>query len=71
MGMNINNRGLFNFQQNWKDKIKYDPQYEGQELTAEPLKPESNNMKPLRPRPQVNIQEILGNLDNPNIPKFE
>lgn len=69
MGMNIN-RGLFNFQPNWKDKIKFDPQYEPQELNAEPLKPE-NNMEPLKPKQEVDLQEILNNLDNPNIPKFE
>ncbi len=69
MGMNINNRGLFNFQKNWKDKINFEPQMEIQELTAEPLKP--GKMRPIRPNSQVDIQQLLDNLDNPNIPKFE
>ena len=69
MGMNINNRGFFNPPSNWKDKIKPNPERVNQELTAEPLKP--GNMQPLNPPPQGNIQDILNNLDNPDIPKFE
>jgi len=68
MGMNVN-RGFFNFKPNWKQEIKFNPQYEGQQLTPEKLTP--GNMTPKTPSTPQDLQKILENLDNPDIPKFE
>ena len=68
MGMNVNNGRII--PPNWKDRINKDTQQEIKQLNAEPLKP--GNMNPL-PRPNgstPDIQTILNNLDNPEIPKF-
>ncbi len=63
MGMNVN-RGFFNFDPNWKDKVNFKPGREINELTPEPIKePEPGNMQP-RPRgPQPSLEDILKNLD--------
>ena len=73
MGMNVNN-GRF-ILPNWKDRINYNPEVKPQELTAERLEPgNSGGGINVRPRPYngpaPNIQDILNNLDNPDIPKF-
>ena len=71
--MNVNN-GRF-IPSNWKDRINYNPEIKLQKLTVEPSDSGNSgggiNAIP-RPYngPAPNIQDILNNLDNPDIPNF-
>lgn len=65
MGMNVN-RGFFNFKPNWKENTPFQPGREINRLETESLKP--GNMTPKGK--SVPIEDILKNLDNPDIPKF-
>ncbi len=72
MGMNFINRSFLRLPANWEDMKKNSKQeYTPQQLTPQP-KPvkQPGNMQPKYPTPEVNLQDLLKNIDNPDIPKF-
>ncbi len=72
--MSINVNRNFYINPNWKNNINKDLEMKPQKLEAEPTPKDSGGG--INPKPQPyngpapDIQEILKNLDNPNIPKF-